>query len=86
MKRVKIKKIFYRYFCRECCTPVHTESPVIECPLCGEETDIYYQGMYVNGRWISWDDYRDQGVLRLIHNLEKDGSSQPEEDALPRAA
>ncbi|MBF0431346.1 MAG: hypothetical protein HQK83_08715 [Fibrobacteria bacterium] len=74
------KKIFYRYFCGECSDVVHTDTPVIDCPNCGEETNIFYQGMYVNGRWVSWDEYRDQGVLMLMHSLVKP-SSKPKHSA-----
>ncbi|MFC1585300.1 hypothetical protein ACFL5V_07125 [Fibrobacterota bacterium] len=86
MEKIKLRKVFYRYLCRECGAPVHTESPVIVCPFCHNETDVFYQGMYVNGKWVPWEDYRDQGVLRLIHSLEQADSCMPEKETLPKAA
>ena len=73
------KKIFYRYMCTECAEPVHSETPVIECPVCGEETDIYYQGMYVNGKWKAWDNRSDLGILRLLHSIESVHSGKKNE-------
>jgi len=84
MKKIGDKKTFYRCFCRECRIPVHLESSIIKCPFFSEETAIFYQCMYINGRWSSLNDYRNQGGITLIHNMEMPDTCRPE--ALPRAA